>query len=475
MNRNVTIAAAVAAALYGGAAFAQQGPTTAQITSSSAVTLNIMGSSAIKGALLAALQNTFCGGVYTNITSSGNDSNFLGVSCVPAVSTVAHPGSVYNIMVRYEGGSVTAYLPVVNNTFPLQEINPASLTGSVNYNNNGTGPIGSLTLAINGDSTTNGADDSFQFSSGGSSTNVYPDLGIGDVEASALIGNNYPSAYLTSVYGPNNQSGLYNLKTSPLVDEVYALFVNENSSLFTETPLNLSLQTLEAILQRNVTNWSNVVDVAGNAVVSGSLAINLVNRETGSGSRAATDILIVGDGCGAAASTASIQNKGGNNSTTNPAYFSTGDVLNAANSVPGAISYGTIDNYFSNGLSGTKKYANLTLVTINNVVPSNLNAALGTYPFWVEAQYINNTSATGGDSQAVNTIASILQNVSTTAQLADINAIPGVTSALTGQTLNTPVHLNPNLDTGTGSIYINPWTRSGKTCSAPTDSATIVP
>jgi len=458
MNRNITIAAAVAAVLSGGAAYAAA-PTLAEITAVPAAnTINIMGSSAIKNALLASIQNNFCGGAgnFTNITSSGNNSNFLGVSCTPAANQATNAG-VYNVFVRYEGGSVSGYLPIVN---------AASIVGTCCKEISGSS-LTTLTPSINGESTTNGTDDSFQIT-GGSFAEVVPDMGIGDVEAAALIGNNYPTAYSSAVWGPTNDAGLFGLGTKGLVDEVYALFVNENSTLFTENPLNLNLQMVNNILQHKVTNWSQVLDANGNAVTSGTLAITIVNREPGSGSRTATDILLVGDGCGSASSPAAIFNKSGA-----AQYFSTGDVLSAANTVAGAITYATIDN------AGSK--ANLSLVSLNGVAPTNLAAAQGTYPFWVEAQYVNNAGNTGADSAAINNIATALQSFATTAALADINVIPALAAANGTGTLNTPVHLNPvgngavPTGGGTATVYINPYTRSGHTCGYTLDDATVVP
>jgi len=455
MNRNLTIAAAVAAALSGHAALASAPSLSDIVAVPQANTINIMGSSAIKNAVLASLENNFCGGAgnYTLISSSGNNTNFAGISCTP-VSGQASNSGIYNVFIRYEGGSVSGYLPIVNGV-GVKEISGPSLTV--------------LNPSINGESTTNGTDDSFTIS-GGAFAEVQPDLGIGDVEAAALISNNYPTAYSTAVWGPVNNSGMFALKTKPLVDEVYALFVNEGSSgsTFTENPLNLNLQTVQNILQHKVNNWSQVLDANGSAVVSGPLAITIVNRETGSGSRAATDILLVGDGCSSASSSATIYNKSGA-----ALYFSTGDVLSAANTVAGAITYATIDN------NGSK--ANLSMVSLNGVVPSNLAAAQGSYPFWVEANFINNAATTGADSTAINNIVTALEAQGTTAALADIDVIPSISAANGSGTLNGTVHLNPTSygtvpsGGGTATVYINPYSRQGHTCGFPLDNATLVP
>ena len=431
------MAAAVAAVLVSGAAMAQ--PALSDIVAVPRNhTINIMGSSAIKAALLANIQVDFCGNTFTNITPTGN-SNFLGVSCVPAAGQVstANAGSIFNVFIRYEGGSVSGYLPIVNH-IGVDEINGSTLT--------------TLTPVISGNSANNGADDSFGCT-GCSFVKTLPDLAIGDVEPKALINANYPSAYLPSAWGPANGNGMFALASSPLVDEVYAVFINQTSG-FTNgaAALNLTTQTLANIFNHKVTNWSQVVDMNGAPVGSG--AITIVNREPGSGSRAATDILIAGDGCSSAGATSKIFETGATD------YFSTGDVLAQAALTPGSITYATIDN------SNT----NLTQVNLNGVTPSNLAAALGTYPFWVEAQYINEAATTGAtDSTAVQHIVAALQTLATTAGLKDIDVIPNVALA-TGGTGNAGAHLNPvgQVPTGGGvTVYINPYSRKNTTCGYP--------
>lgn len=458
MNRNFQVAAAVAAALAGGAAYAAVPPTIADINAVPAAnTLYIGGSSAIKAALTNSILNNFCGGAAnaTVVTSNGTNTNFLGISCTPAVGQATNAG-IYNVWLRYEGGSVVGYLPIVNNN-PMQFIDGTRLTAN---------PI-----TINGSSAANGTDDTFSVSAGGALVNALNDLGIGDVEPKALIGNNYPNDYSTIAWGAPNPAGMFALATQPLVDEVYALYVNTNSVAFTNTTLNLSQETIANLLTNKIKNWSQVFDINGNPVANAPLAVTLVNREYGSGSRAATDILIAGDSCGSSASPTTLFNK-----ASAVRYFATGDVLKAANSLPGAITYASIDS-----VPGTGNQANLKFVNINGVAPSNLNAALGTYPFWVEAQYINRAAANGHDAAAVNNIVSALQNVNSTASLQDILAIPALTSA-NGTAINQSVHANPALSgvvpTGGGNgvtVYINPFTRSNLTCNNPVSSANTYP
>src|SRR5262249_20112414 len=161
---------------------------------------------------------------------------------------------------------------------------------------------------------------------------------------------------------------------------------NETTS-FTETPLNLSLQTVQQILTHKIRNWSLVTDVNGNAVVNASVNITIVNREKGSGSRAATDLLIAGDcsGQGVLVDAAGATD-----------FFSTSDVLGNANGINGAITYATID----------QSATNLHQVSLNGVAPSNLAAATGAYPFWVEAEFV---VGTGGDPNVVSFLTSVMQ------------------------------------------------------------------
>ena len=463
MNRNHLIAAAVVATLGCAAASAQTVPPTLQQVQgvSRANTLYISGSSAISGALTNTILSSFCTpSTVQKITSSGNNTNFIGISCVPQSGVATNTG-YYNIWIRYEGGSVSGYLPIVNNK-PIKFISAAGLSN--------------FTPAVNGNSTANGTDDSF---TGVPFVSAINDLGIGDVEPQALIGNNYPTAYSTTVWGPQNPKGLYKLAGQQLVDEVYAVYVTETTASVTSNPfanagsdLKLSHETLANVLNGTFTDWSQVYDISGNPVLTGSntLPITIVDRETGSGSRAATDILLAGDACGATNGSA-LQSTLADTSGVD--YFSTGDVQNAGKLIQGAVTYVSIDH----ALSGTNPTT--VAIDIDGVVPSNLNAAQGIYPFWVEASYVNNTAITKGDSKAVNNIVSALQNEATTAELADIVAIPNVTSAngANGGAFNTDVYFKAsksaynNGATGSATIYVNAFSRGGVTCSNPIDNA----
>jgi PBP superfamily domain len=443
MNRTAKLAAAIAAALGTAAAHASL-PALTDIEASTN-NIYIAGSSAAKNAVLGALVTNVCGGAANayQFNSSGN-TNFFAVSCVPVAGANALNTGVYNLFYRDEGGSVVGMLPIVN----AKPINQLALTASVI----GGCAASPCSIAVTGTSASNGIDDSFGPSGTLAKENV--DIGISDVEPGALIGNNYPTPYSTTVWGPVNQAGLVGLAGTQLFGEVYALFVNENSTAFTENPLNLSLQTVQNILTHKIKNWNLVTDTGGNLVTNASLAITIVNREKGSGSRTATDLLIAGDGCGGSALFDAA------NATD---YFATGDVLTAASGTPGAITYATID----------QSKTNMVQVNLNGVVPSNLAAASGQYPFWVEAEYVINSASTA-DANVMNFIVTTLQTEATAPHVADVLAIPGVPA---GTSPNVPHASIPNTLSnvpalGSSNIYVNPFTRGGVTCSAPVYVAT---
>ena len=123
--------------------------------------------------------------------------------------------------------------------------------------------------------------------------------------------------------------------------------------------LNLPKDSIANILQGNVANWNAVSDTTGAAVTAASQPIVIVNREQGSGSRY-RDLNFLHGLTNAASSTATTiaESTGGTAD-----FFSTGNVLAAANGIPGSITYASIDN------AGSSSFPNLTLVNVNGVVP----------------------------------------------------------------------------------------------------------
>jgi hypothetical protein len=236
--------------------------------------------------------------------------------------------------------------------------------------------------------------------------------------------------------------------------QVFGVFVNTSGGAFStaeKTTLNIGKATLTNILNGTSSDWSDVPDMTGNAIASSPEGIVVVDREAGSGSRTAASVYFTNDEC--ISGVTSLADTGPQD------YFSTGDVLAAANTIPGSITYATIDNAGS--------FANLTLVSINGVVPSNLAAAEGQYDFWYEAFVVSNPAVT---TPAVTTFQTFLANdfqkLSTAPHVVDILAIPGKQ----GNTPKLPVSASASAGTGvsgTATIYVNPFTRSGGVCTAP--------
>jgi PBP superfamily domain len=459
MNPNTQIATAIAAILgtaVGSAAYAQTVTTPTQAAAPT-VSLYIAGSSAASKGVLAALETNLCGGNYLLFESTSN-KNFFAVSCEPASGVAGAPNATtpYTVWYRDEGGSVVGALPLATGYAPKQ----LDLTALTSCATNPCIPT------IIGASTGNGTDDSFS----GALTPQAVQFGILDVEPSIFglaTKNNYPSGYSNAVWNPTNVSSatilstLTNMPTGTLFDEVYGIFVNNasltegGSAVSTSNPLSLSEAMVASILSKSVTNWSLVTDTTGHPVATGSVPIVIVNREQGSGSRAATDLLITGDACKAGGKLLSEQlpiTKSGN---PNVDYFATGDVLAAANTITGAITYATIDQTASN----------LSMVSLNGIAPTNAAAAAGQYDFWVEASYVVSQTATftGLQSSLITFLTTSLQNVGTTPHLVDVLAIPtaanGSSATLTPNTAASAL--------GGAAIYVNPFTRAGTTCSVP--------
>jgi len=448
MVRNLKVAAAIAAVLSAGSAFATS-PTPAQAASPT-VGLYVAGSSAAKNAILGALETGLCGGSYSQFSSTG-DTNFFAVSCTPNNPNIpsATGTNVFTIWYRDEGGSVTGALPLVSGS----SINQMSLAGA-------SGSGSSYTVSVPGSSATNGIDDSF--ASGVFKAPVQ--LGITDVEPGALIGNNYPSAYKTSVYGHATAAQLNGLSATPIFDQVFGVFVNTNSGAFSAAEkagqgtatasLALPYETIANILNGSSGNWNDVPDDNGNTVIAAtaSLPITIVNREQGSGSRTATDIFFETDSCNKAGQAPILESTGGTAD-----YFSTGNVMAAANTIPGSITYASIDNAGS--------YANLTLVAVNGVQPSNLNAASGEYGDWFEATAVtgSNFNSLTPDQQAlISYLEGAFQTSTTAPSAVDVLANPNY------NTPSLPVSGTAVVPTGgSKTIYINPFTRGGISCNVP--------
>lgn len=433
--RNVKIAAAVAFAIAGISA-AHANPTAAQCAAP-ANTLYVAGSSAAQSAFANALAVDLFGGVANLNTYSGTSGNFKAYCGVAVANTAGIPvGNIVTVHYRGEGGSVVGALPIISGK-PVKFLDLSTVGCQV------SAPV------INGTSASVGTTDAWT----GCVTAHTVEMGVTDLEPSAFVAPNYPSAYSTAVFGTASAAQLAALPAVQLFQQVFGLFVNTTgiNGGGAGQAINLTENTVAAILEGNYFDWNAVptYNAATNTVgvvSSVSVPITLVNREAGSGTRAGASLYFLGTLCNKLP--AVLADPG-------PDGFATGDVLTTANTTNGAITYASIDN---NG-----KAANLSMVTLNGVTPSNIAATSGQYGWWYEATAQLGTINASGTALASWLTKGELQAVATAPHTAQIMAIPNIAGNIGA------VPATSNLLNGK-TIYINPFTRNGGSCNVPLET-----
>jgi hypothetical protein len=497
--RNFKIDAAVGAALGLGALIAAplahaQTPSIAQCAGYEAIAttpkLYMGGSSAAQTGFFTNLATAVYGGFGNMLLFNGTNSTGNSVTNFQAYCGSAISGNPLNLPVgpaliyyRAEGGSVTGALPIaagsnpptntvgVGTTYKLQElsiqsVNSNSLCGAVTAAT-GSAPA-EVTCSIAGASSTNGTNDSFG-PAGLQST--YIDIGITDVEpgllgaVSSATAGNYPTAYSTSVYGSVTGAQLSGLQAIRAFSQTFGFFIN-NSNFTGGAALDFSADTYRNIWKRGYTNWENVPTSQGVPASTTSVPILLVNRENGSGSKAATQAFLYNYPCNTTNSVAK---------TTSPNTdgWATKEVLVTVGASPGAITYASIDN--------AGKVSTALLANMNGLTPSNLLTSTGAWPFWVESWYVENTNAanlsSGAGQDGNGTAATVQAAIFSSYELnvpaanvphnAQIGVIPGTGGGSAGTIPSTGgnVVASATVDNGK-TVYVNALTRSGNTCSA---------
>ena len=430
--RNMKIASAVALALGSIPAAYATAPTLANCQSPTD-SLFLAGSSAAQKGFLAAVNTDGLGG--NAVTYTASNGNFEALCGISSNASLAPVGNSVVIHYRAEGGSVVGALPIVSGK-PIKFLDLSTAT-----------TLGGA-LATTGTSATVGTTDGW----GGALTSHTVEVGITDVEPAQFVGANYPSLYSPTVFGSATPSALAGLTKTPVVDQVFGLFVNTSgfNGGGTGQAVDLSRETVAAILKGTYTDWKQVPTSSGGQVSTTPVGITVVNREAGSGSRTGASIYFLGYNCPQTASTI-------NDPTPASDGYATGDVLATATATPGAITYASIDN------AGKP---NLTTVSLSGVAPSNLAATSGAYDWWFEAQLIKGNITSTGGSTIYTFLTTELSKVATAAHFADVLAIPGVA----GNVKAVPVVASPPPagTTGTTTIYVNPFTRSNNSCNVPT-------
>ncbi len=470
MNRNYPlIVASVAAALASG--YANAAPPSLAQAASPNYSLVMAGSSAAQTSVQNAFQTDVCGGAANTLVVKGTDANFVAYSCAASASSPGvtvggiTAGQIVTVYYRSEGGSVVGALPIANNKM-VKRLNLSDTSCSA------SGAVGTCT--VTGVTVTNGPHDSW----GGAVTQDWVQLGVTDVEPSQLAQpNDYPSLYDTTVWGPiaSGQSGLKGLTAVQAIQQVFGIAVNTSGIPLDPAlhgQINLTRESTANILAGNYTDWHAVPDaLTGNPIATASSSIHVINREAGSGTRTSANIYFFGYGCGGSSSVADPTPANDN--------YSTGDDLTAANGAPGSITYASIDNLL---VPKSTAFTNLVMATLNSVTPSTLAAATGQYDYWFEATLVPNSAhVTPGSNTDV--LSSYLQgdlpNLTSAPLAADINVIPFLgnnvpsipfTIGSSERTGNQAYSPSAGVTaTATISIYVNPFTRNGSSCTVPAE------
>ena len=423
--------------------------------------LYIAGSSAAQDGFVQAVANDLFGGVGSEIVfKAAGNLDFRAYCGIAAAGTSGIPaGNIVVVYYRGEGDSVVGALPIVSGKpvkqLSLTDANKHGLIGACAPDPNNSN-VSTCPVSIAGASAANGPNDSF---GPNGLQEAFVDFGITDVEPGVLSGVNYPTEFTAGTYGTATGLQLATLNTTPAFSQAFGFFVN-NTGFTGGAALNFSTDTIVAIFNGTYTNWDEVTTESGVLASTTPVTIKIVNQVLGSGSRAAANIFLYNYGCGARNGVIA----------TSPALsdgWSAREVLNTVAANPGAITYASIDN--ANAVTGA------TLVSLDGLVPTNLLASTGDYPFWYEATYVTNPAAqmlnanTGQDGNGtaanfVNWVFGLneLLDQASAPHTAQVGIIPG-----SGDNPSAGGNILGTASTLGGTTYINAFTRGGNSCAAP--------
>jgi ABC-type phosphate transport system substrate-binding protein len=403
--RNFKIAAGVAAILGASSAFGLAPGTATQLN------LTIAGSSAFRDAFNPDFRAYSC-----QLTSAA-----------PVPSTDF--GKTVTVWYRSEDGSIMGVGPLVKNiNLGRLDISLANCGGVVR-------PAGSTyTCPVVGyNATTDIA------TSGLTYTKVQ--LGVSDVEPAALTGENWGSQFTFLGSDPGAPFVKSNIGSKSVIGQVFSIVLSNAGP--TAGVTNLRRQDITAIFSGAYSDWSQVPNAAGTGTLPAG-AITVCRRDTGSGTQTSASIYFNGYGCSTAFYPFVVSPTGpfGNPVTTN---LTTGQVktciTNAAAANIGAIGIAANGNTPTNG----------TTISIDGSAPSQTNAALGTYQYYVESTFNTPTlyAVPAGEAALATAFTSRLQLNSTAPAGAAIVSLPVggnvPTVPLTVSTAGVPVALGSKL------------------------------
>jgi PBP superfamily domain len=424
---SIKVAAAVAVAI-GGHSIAHSAPSFAQCATAGAK-LYIAGSPVAQPFFIqAATTDLFDPGGVTLFSATNGDFKAYCGSAKAGNGAGIAPGTIITVYYRGEADSVVGALPIVSGKpIKMLDISPLSCQVAAPPTAGTSGTVG----------TTDGWS--------GCVTTHNVEMGITDLEPTVFVPPNYPSPYSPTVFGTATKSQLAALTSTPLVQQLFAFYVNTSgiNGRGTGQAIDLTYPTAFGIITGNITDWNQVPAAGGGVVSTTSVPITLVNREPGAGSRAALTTHFLGTNC--------VTFPGALFDITR--RFSTRDALALTAATPGAITYASID----------QSDPSLSIASLMGVAPSNLAATSGHYKWWYEATaQLGVITSPGGTALYNWLVGGELQNVATAPHEDDILAIPNI-----GTNVPTvPAILTANA-LGGHTIYINPFSRLGNSCNPP--------
>jgi hypothetical protein len=417
VNRNLTIAAAVTAAL--GAASAH-GQTT--------VTLTQFGSSAVLPIIEQVWHDYCTAGTlneYRDATAqtaaayAAGGGSYRIYTCTigtkPAATTAGINGYVLTYYERGTGGSVYGVNPVAQSTGTFGRMNTTNCAaqGAVNgINTFACFPV-----------TTEAA---------------VPDIGISDVEPAMFYGSN---VNLPSTFTQLNSTDQAKLSSTPFIQQVFGVAVSSNLK---SSITNLTASQISSIFAGTYTDWHSL-----NSSIAAGTTIHICARTAGSGTQAGANAIFLQNPCSPAGQIAF--------ATTNVTLnASTGNVLSCLDSTANAIGIaGLADG--PRAASGTFTGDGFGFISIDGQAPSAANAAQGGYVYEVESTI--NTRNSGYTTAQNNVIGALGGIFSDPASLSTVN------SGLPQAAVNA---LSLNYTPTTPYAASNPveWgSRGGSTCS----------
>src|SRR5665213_1543842 len=399
--RNSQVAAGVAAALaMAGAGAAMAAPPTAAQAAAAGIKIYMSGSSAAAQSVVTFLESSsFCGATnwveWDSDATAVNFPDFRVVACTAAAGPFA--GSLVTVWYRPEGGNVMGALPQINNA-PLAQLDLVafkagySVNGGFDCPQNAAQANVKLTCNVGngfpiGTSTVNGPSDSWpsgviSHTSDIGITDVEPaavaNLALGTINSGAGGSQNDPINYNgTQIYSFLGQDRSVDdltdaalLPQAQIFQQTFGFFVNNSLGIS-----DLPKEAIAAIYAGTAKDWGKINKSNGlGAVAAAGTTVIVCNREVGSGTRAQADLYLTEDGCNTVGTFNALQDFSG--VTGQPANnFATLNELDCVNTHPNSIGYAAVDN--STKIPGT--FANITMLSVNGVPATNLNAALGLY------------------------------------------------------------------------------------------------